>query len=263
MNKADQFFTDGWCRFGFDPELAKWVKHVLPVARAAVVDPANSEWLRYGGTWFAGVNVLPNGVDGSVSGGPALSGLAVEFIDDVLGLNDFAWDRAQVSVCYPGYPQPMAGETQAVFNYRIKRDAAHVDGLRRNENRRRFVAEHHGFILGILLVEADAAASPVVVWRGSHEKVRTAMREALQGVAPEDWSTVDVTETYHAVRREVFETCERVTVSARPGEAYLVHRLALHGVAPWSDDARGGPDGRMVAYFRPVTGPAADWLERP
>ena len=257
------FYRDGWCRFGFDSALAEWVEHALPVARATVVDPANGQWLRYGGTWFAGVNVLLNGADGAVPGGPVLSGVAVDFIGTELGLTGFSWDKAQVSVCFPGYPQPMAGESEAVFNYRLKRDAAHVDGLRRDENRRRFVAENHGFILGIPLVAAGAAASPVVVWRGSHEKVRTAMREALQGVALEDWSTVDVTEAYHAVRRDIFETCERVRVTARPGEAYLIHRLALHGVAPWAEGAEAGRDGRMIAYFRPAAGTGEDWLNRP
>jgi hypothetical protein len=260
MNKAEQFFTDGWCRFEFDPVLADWVAHALPAARAAVADPANAEWLRYGGTWFAGVNVLPNDATGALAGGPALSGKAVSFIHDALGLYGFQWDKAQVSVCYPGYPQPMAGENEALFNYRVKRDAAHVDGLMRDENRRRFVAEHHGFVLGIPLVEADEGASPVVVWRGSHEKVRAALRSALDGTAPAGWSGIDVTEAYHAVRREIFETCERVPVSARPGEAYLIHRLALHGVAPWGDDAQAGPDGRMIAYFRPLLSDPAEWL---
>ena len=262
MTKAEQFFTDGWCRFGFDPVLAEWVKHALPAARAAVGDPGYAEWLRYGGTWFAGVNVLPNDGAGAVEGGPALAGEAVCFIHDVLGLRDFTWDRAQVSVCYPGYPRPMSGESEAVFNFRVKRDAAHVDGLMRDENRRRFVSEYHGFILGIPLVEADADASPVVVWRGSHEKVRRALGHALDGVPDADWGNVDVTEVYQAVRRDIFETCERVPVAARPGEAYIIHRLALHGIAPWAAEARAGSDGRMIAYFRPETGSARDWLER-
>jgi len=39
---------------------------------------------------------------------------------------------------------------------------------------------------------------------------------------------------------------------AAPGQAYLLHRLALHGVAPWADGAEASADGRMVAYFRPI-----------
>ncbi len=74
---------------------------------------------------------------------------------------------------------------------------------------------------------------------------------------------MDVTEAYHAARREVFETCARVVVHARPGEAYLIHRLALHGVAPWRAGAKAPPEGRMIAYFRPEIGSPADWIEAP
>ena len=53
--------------------------------------------------------------------------------------------------------------------------------------------------------------------------------------------------------------CRRVPVTARPGEAYLVHRLCLHGVAPWAEDA--GEEVRAIAYFRPDPRPgeAPDW----
>jgi hypothetical protein len=229
-----------------------------------VSDPAHAQWLRYGGIWFAGVNALPNDAAGRLSGGPVLAGAAIDFIHRELAGTDFNWDRAQVSVCYPGYPQRMHDETEAVFNYRVKRDAAHVDGFRRHgEDRRRFLNEHHGFILGIPLAESSPGASPFVVWRGSHEMVRTAMRDAFAGIDPADWHDVDITEAYHAVRREVFETCERVELTARPGEAYLVHRLALHGIAPWREGASAGPDGRMIAYFRPEIASRHDWLNAP
>ncbi len=78
--------------------------------------------------------------------------------------------------------------------------------------------------------------------------VREALREALAGVSPERWDEVDVTEAYHAARRRCFEELPRVEVSVPAGASYLVHRLALHGVAPWT-----APDGppRAVAYFRP------------
>ena len=61
----------------------------------------------------------------------------------------------------------------------------------------------------------------------------------------------------------IFDTCKRVEVTARPGEAYLVHRLALHGTAPWRDSAESGTDGRMIVYFRPETGGLGDWLSAP
>jgi hypothetical protein len=41
----------------------------------------------------------------------------------------------------------------------------------------------------------------------------------------------------------------------------LIHRLALHGVAPWAEGAEAGPEGRMIAYFRPeFEGLGDDWL---
>ena len=261
---ADHFFETGWCRFSHDPALAEWLAATLPAARRAVAAPENAEWLRCGGTWFAGVNVLPNGPTGAVEGGPELACEAVEFIRDSLGLAGFAWDRAQVSVCYPGYPRPMPGETEAAFRYRRDRDAAHLDGLlREGPDRRRHLREHHGFLLGIPMVEAGAGASPFVIWEGSHEIVREGFRDIFDGLPPGRWGEVDVTDGYHALRRRIFDTCARVEIAAKPGEAYLVHRLCLHGVAPWAPSARAGPDGRMIVYFRPPVGGPEDWLQAP
>src|SRR5512137_2469624 len=131
------FFRSGWTVFAHDPALAAWVDAALPAARAAIAAPENTKWFRYGGTWFAGVNALPNDARGAVPGGPPLAGAAVDFIREVLGLTAFAWDSAQVSVCYPGYPQPMEGESAATFQYRVNRDAAHVDGVQREGPERR------------------------------------------------------------------------------------------------------------------------------
>lgn len=258
------FFEKGWCHFSYDPALAVWVRQTLPAAREVVKAPENSDWLRCGGTWFAGVNVLPNDASGAVENGSELAGKAVDFIDEVLSLRGFAWDRAQVSVCYPGYPKPMESESEVAYRYRRDRDAAHLDGLfREGSDRRRYLREHHGFLLGIPMVEASDDASPFVIWEGSHEHVREAFESLFKGIPPEKWGEVDVTETYHAARRTIFDTCRRVEVTARPGEAYLVHRLALHGTAPWRDSAESGPDGRMIVYFRPEAGGLWDWLSAP
>ncbi|MFN2323808.1 MAG: hypothetical protein ABR510_12725, partial [Trueperaceae bacterium] len=173
---------------------------------------------------------------------------------------------AQVSVIYPGYPRPRSGETEAAFGYRMRRDAAHVDGLLPvGPARRRMLRERHAFILGLPLTEADARAGPLVVWEGSHRILHRAFAEALRGVAAEDWADVDLTDAYHGARREVFECCARVPLVAPPGAAILVHRHALHGVAPWQAGAQAPPEGRMVAYFRPeFLDPARrDWLDAP
>lgn len=258
------FFEKGWCSFAKDPVLLKWVESALPIARQAVASPENTQWLRCGGTWFVGVNALENANDGSLAGEVPLAGQAIDFIADDLQLPDIAWDRAQVSVMYPGYPQPSSAEMESAFKYRRDRDAAHVDGLHPvGPARRRHINEHHGFILGIPLVEVSTEASPVAVWEGSHELIRTAFQERFKDHESSGWSEIDVTETYHAARREIFSTCQRITLTAQPGEAYLIHRLALHGVAPWGQSAEAEPDGRMICYFRPETPDPKDWLFAP
>lgn len=263
-NLARQFFREGWCRFEHDPQLLHWVEAALGPARATLEDPAQAKWLRYGGTWFAGVNALPNDAAGAVGGSGPLDASAVDFIAAELGLEGFAWDAAQVSVCYPGYPQPMAGESPARARFRRERDAAHVDGLLpEGPARRRYLREYHGFILGIPMVDFDAAASPFVVWRGSHEIIRAAFRRRFEGLEPRAWGDEDITEVYHEARARAFDECERVEIHARPGEAFLAHRLVLHGMAPWRDAAEAGADGRMICYFRPDPFGPYEWLNNP
>ncbi len=270
-DRARQFFERGWCAFPFDPALARWVKAARPVAEATLDDPElRARWLRCGETWFAGVHALPNDDRGAVpaQGVPPLDGAAVSFIADELGLGRIAWDRAQVSICFPGYPRPWEGESDAAFRYRRDRDAAHVDGISRvDPGRRRRLGETHAFILGIPLNETLPDAAPFAVYEGSHEIMRRGLRQRLEGVDPARWAEEDVTEAYHAARREAFEACPRVLLHGRPGEAYLVHRLALHGVAPWGDSAETRP--RAIAYFRPEIddgrygGDYEAWLTQP
>jgi hypothetical protein len=159
------------------------------------------------------------------------------------------WDRAQVSILFPGYPQPSPGERPAAHAFRRDRDGAHVDGLIADADGRRRMEETHRFILGIALDDPAPGASPLVVWEGSHEAMRAAFRAALAGADPRDWPAADVTDAYQAARRRCFETLARRALPLRRGEAVLVHRLALHGVAPWSAPADAAP--RAVAYFRP------------
>ncbi len=258
------FMTHGFCIFAADAMLHEWVHASLSAARATVSDPENSSWMRYRKTWFVGVNALPNDTTGAVANGPPLRGAAVDFVRNELGLRRFSWDRAQVSICYPGYPLPAEDEGKSLYNYRVRRDAAHIDGLRREgPNRRRFLREHHGFILGIPMVHFGAGAAPFVVWRGSHNLVRAAFEERLQGIPSVDWPNEDLTDAYQTARQRVFAACERVEVHTQPGEAFLVHRLALHGMAPWAEGAAAGRDGRMVVYFRPEIGGPQAWMNAP
>jgi len=253
----------GWEFFPFDDALATWVAIVAPEARSCASDAEfQRRWLRHGQTWFAGVNVLPNDAEGRVGGSGPLPGLAVEVAEALYG--KLPWDAGQVSVVYPGYPKRDVSESEASHRYRLRRDAAHVDGLLpEGPGRRRFIREPHSFILGIPFTACGAGASPMVVWEGSHEIIRQALCGKLAGHDPMKWSDADVTDTYHAARRQIFSTCRRTELSAKPGEAYLIHRLALHGVAPWSDWATAPSEGRGVLYFRPeLPGGVEKWLNK-
>ncbi|WP_299944499.1 hypothetical protein [uncultured Ruegeria sp.] len=260
---VDTFHNLGWVKFPYDGALAHWVAQVLPAARMAVDDPAHAQWHDCDGTWFIGVDALDNDPQGRVGGSPALSGAAIEFAHQQYGPLDL--HKAQLSVIYPGYPQPRRGENKAAARYRANRDAAHVDGLKpMGPDRRRHVDEPHAWILGLPLTAASADASPMVVWEGSHKILGEAFRDALKDVPLSELATSDVTDIYQSASREVFESCPRFELPARPGEAYLLHRHSLHGVAPWGPDASAGPDGRMIAYFRPeLPGGVAQWLETP
>ena len=262
--KLDDFHNRSWCHFSYNPQLADWVNAARPHAKACLNAPELAQWWRQQRTWFAGVNGLPNDTHGTVGESGPLRGAAIDFLEHELHLHPDKWDQAQVSVCFPGYPQKSDNESTSAFRFRLERDAAHVDGLLpEGPQRRRFLREHHAFILGIPMVEFDADAAPFVIWEGSHRIIYEALSQRLSHLPVEKWAEEDVTETYHHARHQVFEKCRRVKIHARPGEAYLAHRLSVHGVAPWSANAKSKKDkkyGRMICYFRPELSSAADWL---
>lgn len=264
MGLKSDYLTRGWVKFGPDPKLLTWVNATRETALQTTQDPTHiANWLRHDKTWFAGVNALPNDGLGRVPGGVPLAGGGVNFLQD-MGL----WkplDRAQVSVMYPGYPGFDGTESEAAFRYRKNRDAAHVDGLLpEGPDRRRYLREPHSFVLGIPMVETSGQASPMVVWDKSHEIMRAAFRGVLENVPQQDWANCDLTDAYHAARKRCFETCERIEIPAQPGESYILHRLCLHGIAPWGADAKAPVEGRVIAYFRPDSlGGLHDWLYAP
>lgn len=263
MSPIREFLNLGFLHFPGEQAVEAWALHARGFGAAAARDPAQAHWLRCGGTWFVGVDALPNDAQGRVGGGPQLRGKAMDFITQELGLS-LPLHRAQVSICYPGYPQPSAEESAAAYQFRLKRDAAHVDGLlAEGPEKRRYVKEPHAYILGLPLTRQSVTAAPLVVWEGSHLIMREMFRQAFAGHAPEQWHAVDVTEPYQAARREVFATCRRIELAANPGEATLLHRHLLHGVAPWGETATAPDDGRMIAYFRPEAEHPADWLNAP
>lgn len=243
----------GYRRIPLTPAIAAWAKAAHPLAVAAL--QASAEPLRCGGTWAVGLDLLPNGPDGSVGG------VAFPWAD--LGLAPEPLHPGQLSTVFPGYPRPSTEETPAAFAFRRDRDAAHLDGLLPiGPEKRRMMKEPHGWILGLPLNACDAGASPLVVWEGSHAILRAALEQALAPHPPGTWGDVDLTAPYQAARKHIFATCRRVELPARPGEATLMHRMTLHGVALWAAGAKAPQEGRIVAYFRPLLPSVQDWLTR-
>ena len=250
LSVQQQFAEKGWLRFSYDADVARWAETALAEGLKASRAPQHAHWWQCVGTWFVGVDALENDAYGRIAGQGLGAGL-IQSLRDLFGPLP-AFHPAQVSIVKPGYPKPREGETEAAFGYRLRRDAAHVDGLRLDrETGARVCDEYHQFIFGLPLNTASADASPLVLWEGSHRIMGPALAEALEAHAPEDRPTVDIATPYKAARREVFEQCQRLEITAHPGEAYVLHRHLLHGVAPWADTAQAPPEGRVIAYFRP------------
>lgn len=228
--------------------IAAWAEAALPRAVAALQGADR----RAGGTWAVGLDLLDNDAAGTVGGVP--------FPWDVLGLVPEPLHRAQLSTIYPGYPRPDPAEPDSANPYRLTRDAAHLDGLLPvGPDKRRMVKEPHAWIVGVPLT--DNPAAPLVVWPGSAAILRAGLLAALAPHPQADWSDIDVTDAYVAARRQVFDTCPRVEMPVKRGQATLLHRLCLHGVAPWGASAETTP--RIIAYFRPQLATVRDWLADP
>jgi hypothetical protein len=241
----------GWQRIGPHPAIARWAAAARTAALTALAT-SDDPW-RCGGTWFVGLDALPNDPAGAIDGTP--------FPWEVLPLTPEPLHKAQLSVIRPGYPQPSPDETPAAFAFRRDRDAAHLDGLLPiGPTKARMVKEPHAWILGLPLNDTEAA--PLVVWEGSHEVLRAALLQALAPHPPETWGDIDLTVAYQAARKTVFATCRRIELAARSGEATLLHRLTLHGVTPWKPHDIAPPEGRMIAYLRPQHPSVEDWLKR-
>ena len=120
------FGDTGYIKFKYDEQIAKWAQFAGIKGNEILANPNQlAKWLQCEGTWFVGVDVLPNDSQGNF--------LEVDFpyIFKVLldKINLKPYHKAQLSVIFPGYPKPRAGDSVAAFEYRLKRDAAHVDGL--------------------------------------------------------------------------------------------------------------------------------------
>lgn len=247
---------NGFVVFNPDRAVADWAKTaIINIKNDIQPIDDKSKSVRHGGTWFPGIDALGNAQDGSIDG-IHLKGAWRALVPDL------PLHPAQVSIIYRGYPRQDDDESDASHRYRITRFAAHVDGvLPVGPKRRRYAREYHAYILAIPLNLAPVA--PTIVWRGSHRIMQAAFTNVIGRENPK---FVDITDAYHAARRVVFDTCEPVPLSMKTGQSALIHRLALHGTAPWPDDTAGPKEGRMIAFFRPELSEldaAQAWLTAP
>ena len=253
------FGKTGYIEFGYDEQIAKWAECAKKKSSRILADPAHlQKWLQCEGTWFVGVDVLPNNSTGDFQN-TKLPTVFKSFMDKI---NLKPYHKAQLSVIFPGYPKPRIGDSEAAFEYRRKRDAAHVDGLLPiGEEKRRYLVEPHGVILGIPLNNTHPGASPIVVWEGSHSIMQKEFSRLFSNINPSDWKDVDVTDTYKKARKYCFENCNRITITGSVGTGYALHPLLLHGIAPWVCPIKGPESAsRQVAYFRPLLRNVQDWL---
>ena len=251
------FGQKGWCKFDYDPCIARWAEAAHKEGCLVLRDTAMREkWLQCAATWFVGVDALPSDPAGRI-GDADLKGVVIDALSET---QTKPLHPAQLSIMFEGYPKPREGESEAAYGYRLKRDAAHVDGLLPvGKDRRRILKEPHAYILGLPLNETSPGASSLVVWEGSHILMAEAFQSVLNKYDSKDWDNIDITEIYQSTRKKVFDMCKRVIVHARPGEAYVLHRLSLHGVAPWATGAVAPLEGRMIAYLRPELADPSAW----
>ncbi len=242
----------GFIQFDATEETRAWAAAARAAAGPVLADPEmRAKWMRHGQTWFVGVDALPNDDTGAIGGVP--------FVGPWDGMiPGLPLHPAQVSVIYSGYPIRDERDTDKEHNYRLKRDAAHLDGLiGEGPQKRRHLREPHAYILGVAL--NDCSACPLVVWPGSEIIMREALTVAFAGLPPSMWPDVDLTEIYTDARAEVFECCERVELPMSVGQSVLLDRMMIHGTAP---EGRCQPpkEGRMIAFFRPIAPDIRAWL---
>ncbi|MEE2774402.1 MAG: hypothetical protein VYE27_05785 [Pseudomonadota bacterium] len=251
----------GWTIFDYDRDMHCWAAAVKEGLNSSFNDIRDSD-LRCGQTWFTGVNYLKNDGTGKFGGVP-LTGASVNQIYSRFGEYYKKWDQAQISICFPGYPQPSEGESESVINYRTNKFSAHVDGiLPIGRARRRFAREYYAFILGIPISKFNRHAAPLIVWEKSHLIMQDFLSRYYRNNLTIDKEAIDITDVFRIARAKIFDTCNKKIVWARIGESYLLHRLTLHGIHPWTPRGKAEKCGRIIAYFRPDLIDDKLWLSR-
>lgn len=252
-----EYLKYGYRVFDQEQQISDWIASAIKHAQEALVSPDNRHWYRYQNTWFVGVNVLNNRPDGSIGCGPELGGRAISFIEQSLTNRPIHLDRGQISVCFDGYPKKDISEPKTNHAYRLRRDAAHIDGVMKHDGDR-YLVEHHDYILGIAMNMVEAQASPFVVWQGSHRLMQTALCDYLSNYPKDKWRTTPISEVYSQTRKRILNECRRVELALKPGQALVAHRHLLHGTAPWK--AVNETEPRMLCFFRPESMTVEQWL---
>lgn len=63
------FGSAGWRKIAYDPQLARWARQARQIAIAVSQNPEmQRKWLVCEGTWFVGVDALPNAANGDLPG---------------------------------------------------------------------------------------------------------------------------------------------------------------------------------------------------
>ena len=175
MKELNEFEHNGWIKFGYDQRLVRWAK----LANSKIIAKQKNKEsfensLTCEGTWFVGVDALGNNPDGTLDEIP----LQGPFESLMKSYKVHSLHSAQISIIFQGYPKPRDQESESSFNFRLKRDAAHIDGLIADfPGGPRKLKEPHAYVLGIPLNQAPKGASPVVVWEGSHHLISEAFKK--------------------------------------------------------------------------------------
>ena len=239
------FFERGWVRFPFDPEIATWVGAARAPAVQTLDDPELRRlWLRCGGTWFAGVNALPNTADGALPehAVPPLGGRAIEFIARHLGLVRIRMGQGAGLDLFSRLSATLRRGKRGRIWFSIaprrcacRRVAPVRSGPPKNTQRNPWVHPWPSADRCTRQRCADGGLRRLAT-KSCAGRFQNAWRVSRRGTGRRKmW-----TEAYVSARRQCFERCPRVTIPARLGEVYLVHRLCLHGVAPWPVGAADG-----------------------
>ena len=97
---TQNYEDNGWIKFKYDAKLYDWLKTVSRDVFSEIQNHDNrNNWLRYQGTWFAGVNVLKNNIQGAVVGGLRLDTDSSRWALEKFNVKEIKWDKGQVSVC--------------------------------------------------------------------------------------------------------------------------------------------------------------------